>query len=375
MDEKEIKERYKVERRIREIEKYNHNIREEYNAFKSKKDALFYICIIKTNAPQRPKDPIEIKIFVFENQNSHLHVLEKEDAKQVENGWKDLLEKLLKNKNIGEIRKCGDFFYEKLFGNKLILPSILSNERNGMGGIWISCAVAIIDPIWEWLCPKCSNGEGFFWGDNFSIVRLPEDCKFEEYDLQLTNTTILKDEGCYARNDLSCLNKLSGAVTPLKLYDLEDPMTLNSFDSIHVAANRKPFEKHIKNAIETALAIETSLFSSKFLFLNICKSDEDSNTQELYKEYLSAQDILLKLKKLNVATAWIHTGFDVPDSFAHLFAKCFYDEFRNMKKNVPEAVKNAREKIKSLPGVDERNSFWRLAYVANGNPCAKFSWI
>ncbi|MCK4860064.1 MAG: hypothetical protein KAS87_05855, partial [Candidatus Omnitrophica bacterium] len=114
MDEKEIKERYNVEMRISEIEKYNPNIRKEYKAFKSKKDAFLFIYIIKTNGPQRPKDPIKIKIFVFENQKSHLHVLEKEDAKQVENGWKDLLEKLLKNKNIGEIRKCGDFFYEKL---------------------------------------------------------------------------------------------------------------------------------------------------------------------------------------------------------------------------------------------------------------------
>ena len=338
VDEKEIKERYNVERRLREIERYNHNIREEYNVFKSKKDAFLFICIIKTT-PQRPKDPIKIKIFVFENQNSYLHVLEKEDAKQVENGWKDLLEKL-KNKNVGEIRKCGDFFYEKLLGNKLILPGILSNERNGMGGIWILCTVAIIDPIWEWLCTKFSNGEGFFWGDKFSIIRLPIDGNFEieRSESQIKSVAILLDKTCdCAISDMKCLSNLCQHPIQISNYHLKSlhNKLIGRRDYMHIAADIRLIEKNYDDIIQ-AVKIAASLSEKLFVFYNIWNEEEPR----------SMHDIRLKVVNSIPAKTRIYTSFDVPKYFATLFAKCFYDCVVE-ENDVAKAIKKAREEIKN----------------------------
>jgi hypothetical protein len=351
--EKKIKEIFNVEKRtielerhIGEIEDYNCkiNIREKYNAFKSKKDAFLFICIIKTNDPQRPKDPIKIKIFFFENQNSYLHILEKEDAKQLRERWKVLKDEL-KHQNLEKIKKCGSFFYEKLLGNQSILRINLFNEHNGMGGIWIFCKVADIDPTWEWLCTKNSNGEDFFWGDEFHIVRIQEDCDMSECLVNkkifiLANMDV--DEEVFV-NPLQSNLLDAGLSNYVVIRSPADNTNLDCCIILYAAGN----DNIIRGNYESKLR-GFFMQKNKILFFNLYPPGP------------------LKLDKLPVA--WIDSPFDnITEDFTLTFVNCFFKAYKNLlekrtKVRVTEIVAKTREMMES------KNILWRLGCVVNGNP-------
>ena len=104
-----------------------------------------------------------------------------------------------------------------------------------------------------------------------------------------------------------------------------------------------------------------------FLFLNTCGSKE----------------IRSKIMELYSPDTWIVSNIKITGKLASIFAKKFYNEFCCERRTVEEAFIEAREKIKAMPidqtqeivtnQEDEEHSkvLWRLAYVLNGNPCAK----
>lgn len=104
-----------------------------------------------------------------------------------------------------------------------------------------------------------------------------------------------------------------------------------------------------------------------FLFLNTCGSNE----------------IRSKIMELYSPDTWIVSNIKITGKLASIFAKEFYNEFCCERRTVEEAFIEAREKIKAMSidqiqeivtnQEDEEHSkvLWRLAYVLNGNPCAK----
>jgi len=362
---KKTEETYNSEDLIKELkEKYNCNIREKYDAFISEEDTFLFICIVKAklkHALTSAEKHTTINIFFFGNQNPHIHTLEKEDVKQLGNRWKVLKEEL-KNQNVGEIRKCGSFFYEKLLGNQLILPSNLSNERNGMGGIWIFCAVADIDPIWEWLCTKNSKGEDFFWGDEFHIVRIPENCDFNVSDFEVEKFALLTDNSCSPAFILSntihnCLENI------LSCSNITISEILNSYDYIHIGAYKETFENHdynkkIKQILSRTKELDEKL-NLKFLFLNtFCRAT--SSTHASPAKLISALSPL----------AWVDCSLNIPEELASNFITNFYEEIEtslrnNKEANVVEIFLKTRKKMIIQGG------FGLFGYIIKGNPHCK----
>jgi hypothetical protein len=82
-----------------------------------------------------------------------------------------------------EVEKHGGALYRHLTGKKEVLQP---RECNSSYGVWINCKDEAIDPLWEWLYTK---SEDFFWGDKFSIVRIPESWE----DLYLFSFSELKN--------------------------------------------------------------------------------------------------------------------------------------------------------------------------------------
>ena len=82
-----------------------------------------------------------------------------------------------------EVEKHGEALYRHLTGKKEVLQP---RECNSPYGVWINCKDEAIDPLWEWLYIK---SEDFFWGDKFSIVRIPESWE----DLYLFSFSELKN--------------------------------------------------------------------------------------------------------------------------------------------------------------------------------------
>ena len=320
-------------------------------------------------------------LHILDINNLEDYTLKFEDVRildKIKREFRTELEDARKNSHQDEAwaKKTGNDLFNKLFETLIDKKQNIDGLKKGQGWVWIYCDDYFDSIWWEWLYTALktpSNTEtsdvasqettdyqtedGFFWGDRYNIIRLSKNCGLENPGAQPINKSnfiIDKIKGNLRRSDVDFLANLSNNIpttTKLDKFNLAD---LSACECVHVSSDSKKF----KDKMNTRISVPER-FPLKLLFLNICGYSERDPL---------VNNILLKLIEKSIATdVWIHTGFDVPDEFAHEFAGCFYKALEK-EKNVAKALATARNRIKTM-GLAKR--FWRLAYVATGNPCTE----
>jgi hypothetical protein len=171
-----------------------------YEAFMHDPNAHLFIAVRNKRA-----DANSCTIYFFTKQNSHLVIpsrieIESNILLKIIRKWDDLSEHLI-NQNEEDIKCTGRNFYDWL------VKDVLPTGYDRMCEVWIYCEDADIDPIWEWLCTKSSNGESFFWGDNFHIIRIPENGEFgiSNNPCQINKVAFISDVDCCCKcSDEEC---------------------------------------------------------------------------------------------------------------------------------------------------------------------------
>lgn len=250
--------------------------------------------------------------------------------------------------------------------NMNLRSRMIHNGRDRMCEVWIDCKDELIQPLWEWIY----TNEGFFWGDMFHIVRIPENCDFEKSNFKIGKVAILpyiQDKSSSWADDESIHIESRTGIKPEEILlnspEIED---LNDFNCIHVVADaeHKIIESSVRNAKTDKCTSEPSDFnrlnSPKILFLNILNPSIKC-------------DFRAKMITLLPAKMCIRTILTVQEDFAQKFADCFY-ECVVKETNVAIAIRKAREKIQKCDDVDDCTKFCRFAYVVCGNPYTRITW-
>lgn len=190
--------------------------------------------------------------------------------------------------------------------------------------------------------------EGFFWGDEFSIIRLSKNCNFEieRSESQINSVAILFDKDCKsARSDEKCLFDLCRrySIDPSHYNftsDSPNALPIVPFDYMHIAADIDIIKKNYDKFMQALTMAATSLSRNLNIFYNIWNAKKRNAEKQR-----SMHNIQLKVVDSIPAKTRIYTSFDVQKDFAALFAKCFYD-CAVEENDVAKAIKKAREEIK-----------------------------
>jgi hypothetical protein len=278
--------------------------------------------------------------------------------------------KTVKDINEGDAKGCGEKFCKRLLKDK---SKKLLDRCDRMNVVWIYCKDKNISPLWEWIY----TNEDFFWGDKYHIIRIPENCEFENSKFRINTFTFLLDGSCLPACDKCKKSKkslkelLEGIVecNEIKFNSPEKFDDLEVLDCIHVGACEETLKK-------TPLEYKTKFLERlkrkpKFIFLNMF-AEESSSTYAPLSEAIKSVP----------PNTWIDSSsLNVPEEFALDFIECFYETFKESLKNnneakIVEIIGKTREKIEKIEKNQEKlnsNAFWRLAYVVNGNPYTKFT--
>lgn len=343
MNQELYEERYRIFKE-KVIEK-NHNLVAAFEAFdKSDCKSLLFIVVSIDDK----------KVYFFTKQNSTVKPNWKEITyniiEEISAKWDGLSEHLINQKE-EDIKCTGMNFYDWLV--KDVLPTGCDRTSE----VWIYCEDADIDPIWEWLYIKSSNGECFFWGDKFHIIRIPENGEFgiSNNPCQINKVAFISDVECSCKcGDEECFVGLPEE-NKIDLRYLKGDTNLDAFDCVHLVARSSIVTTDLLNSCESAL----SKAKFKFLFLHIRTEEHDRTLDDLQK-----------LKKIFIRPAdiWIDTSLNLPnDSEAPYFTKYFYEELWS-KKGIAESATKARKKIEEEKKDLGCKNFWRLVYVVKGNP-------
>ena len=329
--------------------------------FREDKSKLLFILVIEDEDDKGDT----IRFFTKQNQNPKPIIIDQEIRKKSIG-----LNRILKGKQDyteREVINLSKSLSEKLLhGVNGVLPETPGEEY----WVWIYCEIDNINHIWEWI--YTGNGEQFFWGDRFFIVRIPENCNFENLNFQFNKATILFErssspayETCAKEEILRTIlrNMADCHVTPID--DPQDLKNLEIFKFIHVGASRKTFE----NGEEWIKAFHRRLLQIKpyFLFFTMFADSPSSK-----------HGCLSKSINLQPHTTLIDSYFNIPKEFASPFVKCFYkilnESLKNSNEaNIVEILAKTRKKFEKLGNKETLgyNPFWRLAYVVTGNPYIK----
>jgi hypothetical protein len=285
----------------------------------------------------------------------------------------------IKNENKEGIITMGEKLRDALIPEEIttMLKEELKNDPDKIKNVWIF-EENNIDHLWEWIYWEEKN---FFWGDNFHIVRIPENYKFTNPNFQINNATILSDANCRcADDDKDILHNKLGSIEEIGLLKTKRYKKLGKPNCIHIVVNIETFdkEKGLYNALrnvfkKTKLSNLQGVKKPNFLFLNI----RAPTSEEQHLKPDEIDKIIHEIRKIfdSPAETWIDTNLPLPDSPTPQFAEYFYEMFLKNKDNVNvvEAVAKAREEIEKQKDIGCK-SFWRLAYVVKGNPYAMVTW-
>jgi hypothetical protein len=341
-----------------------------------------------------------------------------------------LMEELKAHKlSKGDVAKSGGYLFKKL------IPDVISGRlQNKLAegpdkvewGVWIYSNDAEFNPLWEWLytspsnntAPETSNVEnykttdkkthhsrklsshpsklayfknkilqksitmqqsienneedGFFWGDNFFLVRVvPEECEIQEQSVfKIDKVAVLRQKsGCtYSSANATYIDNLcvkkSKEICDIVLEDLNALKTelVKKSDPVdyilHVAASKSHI---LSDKVLPALDILKGLNKKPLLlFLNICECDPTVRS-----EFINSIP----------TKTWIDTSSCVAmnNISSCKFAEFFYEEFFDNGKNVVVAATEARKGIRDRRDLDDSHKLWRLAYAVNGNPYIKIT--
>jgi hypothetical protein len=264
-----------------------------------------------------------------------------------------------------QIEGLGGKFHEAFIPDAEIRAEL---EGANINWVWIDCRQEEINPFWEWLhTNKKENKRGYFWGDEYIIIRLPKNCEFDNsnYPYQIKSIAMISDYGCSCiTEDDECFRDLPN-VSSIMFEDIKnESVNLNDYDCIHLVGSGAVVTEDLLSPCARAL----SNCNLKFLFLNIRAPNDNHSTPN--------HDLIVRLKELFTRSAeiWIDTSWDLPDERAPHFVKYFYNEPWDNEKNVASVATKARKKIEENEKKLGCKKFLRHAYVVKGNPCAEIAW-
>ena len=229
------------------------------------------------------------------------------------------------------------------------------NIYRSIDSVWIMCDPEEIEPLWELLYMKHSDKD-FFWGERFSIAKVPSGYNFAEPRIQINDdkikAAIIRDEAKFAKEEEDYLDlHVNLAVKVTRCADIENSMRESLFHIVHIAAHY--MDKKLLKKDKIGLGqINRCESSADIVFMNTCNSEISSNIDFVVPIKLADE---FKNKKAWVGTNWTIVGYPASD-----FAKCFYDNFLH---GIPIArsVKEARKKIRDT-------NIMYLAYTVYGHP-------
>lgn len=246
------------------------------------------------------EDSFPLNLFVFvikssssDNQLPKCHIydfdtlelypdLVKPENLEMEEDFDKLYSKRKKSCKIGDIKKSGGNIYHDLIPEKLRNKLV---KRSSKQWVWIYCDSEKYNPIWEWLYTS-QNSEGFFWGDKYSIIRLPEKCEFiddklkgyKDSNLKIRNFAYLMGKAVDP-NHTSSVSKFFSQIC-CKFIKLEEtPENLHGFEGIHVFT--KKADEYFKS--DYVRSIGTAINKNEFFFHKIVK---DTQTKNRFLEHL-----------------------------------------------------------------------------------------
>jgi hypothetical protein len=320
---------------------------------------------------EKDKDLKILYIFVSQDLTCTIYLNNRKRLRIISrNQYQPLIEKhmeILYNDTTAEeqIEDLGSKFYEAFIPDDEIRAEL---EGANINWVWIDCRQEEIYPFWEWLhTNKKENKKGYFWGDEYNIIRLPKNCEFQNSNspYQIKSIAMISDYDCSCiTEDEECIRELP-EMFPIGFNEIKNESEkLNAYDCIHLVGSGAVVTKDLLSPCADALSLNL-----KFLFLNIRAPNDNHSTAN--------HDLIVKLKKLFTRSAeiWIDTSWDLPDEPAPHFVKYFYGkELWVNEKNVASIATKTRKKIDE----NEKNlgckQFWRFAYVVKGNPCAEITW-
>lgn len=291
------------------------------------------------------------------------------------------------NEDRKEIEKTGKFLFDNLIPGEI--KNFIEHEYNSIDSVWINCNPEEINPeeinpeeinpirelleeinfIWELLFVR--SDDDFFWGDQFSISRVPNDYSFQEPKIQVIDTInaviILNEALDYAKDEKQYLESHPRVKLEEKIVQHEDLEKLHqkNFNILHIASHyhyNSTSKKHEIGLADSSIDHKDINFNapnkSDIVFMNTCNSEEICKVFGFHKE-------LKDYFKNKIAC--IGTNWEIRDIHASNFAKYFYDSFL---RGVPiaKSVKEAREKIK------DKNIMW-LAYTVYGHPLTRLELV
>lgn len=231
------------------------------------------------------------------------------------------------------------------------------NVYRTIDSVWINCEQSELEPFWELFYTRLQDGEEFFWGERFSLAKVPAAYDFPELQIQIDDkikVAIIRDEEASAKEEENYLNSHSEvnlAVIVKGRTDIQNAMGKTPFNIMHIAAhyvNGKLLNNDDKiNLGEIGFHDPTA----HIVFMNTC----DTQSHQICFIVPTTLADEFKNKK-----GWIGTNWTILGPPASDFAKCFYDNFLH---GIPIArsVKEARKKIRDT-------NIMYLAYTVYGHP-------
>jgi hypothetical protein len=250
------------------------------------------------------------------------------------------------NENI--IKDYGEDLWKELIPKDIekTLKTELESDNDKIKDVWIFCEDKNIDFLWEWIYWKEKN---FFWGDEFSIIRIEKGCDMSEC-LVKKEIFILANErdsesGIFVKNLKLKLQDAGVNDSNLKIIKSPEWDFDVLPDCILLYAAGK--DKRIRGSYESKL--NRIFIEKKILFF----------------------DLYPTLGPLGVSVlpaAWINSRFEnIREEIMLTFVICFFKAYAELfkegrKVRVTEIIAKTRVMMKGEP------ILWRLGCVVNGNP-------
>lgn len=372
------KEKNKIEKEetksyLEELEADFPHVKVAYKAFMCDPNTHLFIAVRNKRAGAD-----SCTIYSFTKQNSRLIIPTKKEIEskilsEIISKWDKLREHIIKQRE-NDIIRTGTDFYEWL------LKDVLPNGCNRMCEVWIYCEDADIDPIWEWLYIEERE---FFWGDEFSIVRIQKGCDMSK-KCTLNKLIILKDDCLLDTAEY----RTTSFIPNLKYLKSSLHISLESFKNLVV----DDAPELLKSCM-----LYFPMDISGAVRVDLEKIFRNKNNKNLL---LYPHTQLMGFN--NYPSTWIDSRLNVPKSQTSQFFKYFCDVLdghlaKAEEANIAKIVTETRKKMCSQelndqggynscglwkfllaafvalhlrPAREESKAigFWRLAYVVNGNP-------
>jgi hypothetical protein len=262
------------DRKVIKIGVINGAVVDKLNIYKDDSFPLNLFVFVINNSSSDDQLP-KCHIYDFDTLELHHDLVKPENLEMEDDFDKLYTSKRKKSCEIGDIKKSGGNIYHELIPEKLRNKLV---KRSSKQWVWIYCDSEQYNPIWEWLYTG-QNSEGFFWGDKYSIIRLPKKCEFIYDKLKgykdskkIFNFAYLRGKAVQP-NHTSSISKFLSPIRCNFIKLERIPENLHGFDGIHVFT-KKADER---SKFDYVRSIGTAINKNEFFFHKIVENGQTKN--------------------------------------------------------------------------------------------------